>query len=342
MIGAMGPRTDGDGLAYQLSTRGALEHPVTIGVVAVVVGALVFGPLVALVLRRTGRMSAEVWADMRIRTRTWMLLAPAIVAPIVLCPLSAMAMVCVASILCYREYARATGLFRHRMLSAIVVAGIVGVAFAAADHWRGLFTALTPLSVVALAVAGILPDQPRGYLQRVSLAVVGFLLFGAGLGHLSMLANHPGYRPILCVLVLLTQASDIAAYCFGKALGRRRLFPATSPNKTLEGHLGALLVVAPAAAVLSHLAMEGTGIDRVHRLAILGLIVAVGAQMGDLMLGSIKRDVGVKDMGAALPGHGGFLDRFNSVLLVAPAAYWLISLYVPLGADRPVRVFTGG
>jgi phosphatidate cytidylyltransferase len=68
----------------------------------------------------------------------------------------------------------------------------------------------------------------------------------------------------------------------------------------------------------------------------------VGAQAGDLMLSSIKRDIGIKDMGAILPGHGGVLDRFNSLLLVAPAAFHFIQFFVGFGMGQPARLITGG
>lgn len=328
------------GFDYLLSTKGMFAHPVTILATAIVAGALALAPLIALALERAGKLPPALSKDIWTRYRTWLILAPSILIPILLCPLAAMLMVCAASILCYREYARATGLFRHRGLSAIVVVGILGVTFASADHWYNLFTALTPIVVVLLAVAGILPDQPKGYIQRVSLAVVAFLFFGAGLGHLSYMANDADYRPILCMLILCTQLSDIAAYCSGKALGKRKVFPNTSPNKTLAGHLGALIIVAPLCALLTHWILKDSAFDLPHRLILLGLVVAIGAQMGDLMLGSIKRDLGIKDMAATLPGHGGFLDRFNSVLLVAPAAFHYIGMFVGFGLDRMPRVFT--
>lgn len=74
---------------------------------------------------------------------------------------------------------------------------------------------------------------------------------------------------------------------------------------------------------------------------LLGLLVGVAAQAGDLVLSSIKRDIGIKDIGAALPGHGGVLDRFNSLLLVAPAAFHLIQYFVGFGGGQPTRLITG-
>lgn len=324
-----------------LDSTGALASPVTRGVVLAVAIALVVTPLAVLGLQAAKKLDATTRADIWRRYFTWLWLTPLIVGPIVWCPLSAVLMITAASVLCYREFARATGLFRERAVSAIVVIGILLLAFAALDRWYGLFVAITPLVVSALAIVPILPDQPKGYLQRLSLASVGYLLFGAGLMHLAFMTADPLYRPILCTLFLCSQISDIAAYCTGKAFGRRRLFPNTSPNKTLGGHIGALLVTAPLAAWLTHLTFTGTAFDRLGLLIAFGVLIAVCAQFGDLVLGSIKRDLGVKDLAVTLPGHGGVSDRFNSLLAVAVVAFHSIQYIVGFGSNSPIRIFTG-
>jgi phosphatidate cytidylyltransferase len=323
---------------HLFSIAGAFDHPVTRAVVLVAVGILLLGLPVTWGLARAGLVSAKTWADVRTRHITWMVLAPAIIVPVLLCAASAIAMVAALSLLCYREFARATGLFRHRLLSASVVLAILALALAAADNWYRLFVALPPLTVAVIAAAGVLADTPKGYLQRTALACMGFLLFGVCLGHLGYMANDADYRPLLCMVFACAQGSDVLAYVAGKALGRRKLFPNTSPNKTLGGHLGALLVTAPLAAWLGHCIYPGTALDTPLALAGLGLIVGVGAQLGDLVLGSMKRDLGIKDLAATLPGHGGFTDRCNSLLLVAPAVFHYVNHLVGIGADRPARV----
>src|SRR5262249_20685928 len=134
------------------------------------------------------------------------------------------------SLLCYREYAHATGLFREKVISLVVVLGILAVTFTVLDHWYRLFVALTPFTVGLIAASAILRDQPKGYIQRVALGVLGFVLFGTCLGHLGYLANDPGYRPVLILVFLSVELNDVFAFVVGRTLGRRKLAPNTSPN----------------------------------------------------------------------------------------------------------------
>ena len=87
---------------------------------------------------------------------------------------------------------------------------------------------------------------------------------------------------------------------------------------------------------------RGTALDRPGCLILLGVIISVVGQLGDLMLSSVKRDLGIKDMGVTIPGHGGLLDRFNSLILVAPAAFHYIGYFLGIGLDQEARIFTGG
>jgi phosphatidate cytidylyltransferase len=330
--------------AFQSATDSAeaLSHPVTRLCLAIVAGAFVVVPMVLGVLSAAGKLSPKTRADAWLRYRTWLWIAPLVLVPMLWCKLGAILAITAMSLLAYREFARATGLFRHRSLSAIVVIAICAMAFAALDHWYGFFVAIGPLAIAALAGVAVLADEPRGYLQRVALAAFALMLFGSGLMHLAYFTNHGFYRPMLCLLFLCTQAGDIAAYCAGKAFGSRKAFPNTSPNKTLAGHAGALLVAGPLAAYLLHLILRGTVVDMWHRLALFGVLIGIGAQLGDLVLGSIKRDLGVKDLAHTLPGHGGVSDRVNSLLLVAPGAFHFVGYFLGIGLGQPVRIFTAG
>ena len=138
--------------------------------------------------------------------------------------------------------------------------------------------------------------------------------------------------------------NDVFAYCVGKTVGGPKLIPNTSPGKTVAGSLGALVLTTALVAGLAHFVFAGTAVDRPGPLVVLGAGFSVLGQFGDLLLSSVKRDVGVKDLGRTIPGHGGVLDRFDSLVLVTPAALHYLSLYLgPLNAaGLPERLLTGG
>lgn len=321
---------------------GAFDHPVTIWISASVAGLLAITPAVFAILTATGRIDQKHRDELWTRYFSWLVLTPLMLGPVLLGPMWTIAGVTVLSLACYREYARATGLFRERSISLIVVLGIGLVTFAALDHWYELFLALFPITVACIGMVAILPDRPQGYIQRVALGVLGFSLFGAALGHLSYFANDRNYRPILLMLLVAVELNDIFAYIAGKLFGRRKLAPNTSPGKTTAGCLGALLATTILTAILAHFTFHGTRLDSPLPLLMLGFMIGVVGQFGDLMLSSIKRDLGIKDMAATIPGHGGLLDRFDSLLLVAPAVFHYVAYFVAVGGDQPRRIITGG
>lgn len=327
----------------------AFDHAVTRIVVAGLVLVLVVVPLLFAWLRRRGRIDSTLHAELRKRYLSWLVLVPLMLVPVLLGAAWTILGIGLLSLLCYREYARATGLFREKAISFTIVVGIVLVTFTVFDHWYGSFAALTPLAVATIAAVAILADRPKGYIQRVALGVLGFLLFGTALGHLGYFANDEHYRPLLLLILLSVEMNDVFAFVVGKSLGRHKLAPNTSPNKTVEGSLGALvlttlLVIGLGQWIYSpeYRLAHGVTDDKVLRyLVLLGLIVGVVGQLGDLMLSSIKRDLGVKDFGTVIPGHGGLLDRFDSLILVAPAAFHFVNYVAGVGLNQPTRVLTG-
>jgi len=302
----------------------AFDHPVTVVIVVGVVAALLVAPLVIVALRSAGRIDADHYGELMARTRSWAVICLALGAPILIAPNLTIVLVLVLSLACYREYARGTGLFRHHAISAFVVIGIVLVHFAAMDNWYGLFVALPPLVVSAIAVVALTTDQPSGYIQRTALGIFAFALFGAGLGHLAFAANDEQYRPLLLWLIVCVEANDIFAYCGGKLFGRTKLAPRTSPGKTVAGAVTAVVATIALTMTIGHFLFAGTRLAHPLHTFALGLIISVIGQCGDLMLSSIKRDLGAKDMSSVIPGHGGLLDRFDSLLLVAPAVYHFV------------------
>jgi phosphatidate cytidylyltransferase len=319
----------------------AFDHPVTVVAMLAVAALLALAPAVIWMLARLGRIDAKLQTELMQRYRSWLVLTPVIGLPILLGAAWTILGVCILSLLCYREYARATGLFREKVISLIVVLGILAVTFAVADHWYNFFVALSPLTVGLIAGVAILADRPKGYIQRVALGVLGFVLFGSALGHLGYMANDKGYRPMVILVLLTVEANDIFAYICGKTFGYGKLAPNTSPNKTIGGAVGALVLTTLLVALLGHFVFQETPVDTALHLTTLGVIISVVGQLGDLMLSSIKRDLGIKDMGATIPGHGGLLDRFDSLILVTPAVFHYVGYLIGFGLDQPQRIITG-
>ena len=302
-------------------------HPVAFWIAAGIAAALALTPLIFLALQAMGKVSPDLRADLWTRYKSWLVLAPLMVVPLLAGRLPAILSVAVLGAMCYREFARVIGLFRHRAVSGTVALGGVLITFAIADQWYGFFNALTSLVVCAIVIVALFADDPKGYIQRVALGIFCFLLFCVCLGHFSYLANDKLGAPIQLAILLCVELNDIFAYCTGKAFGRRKLSPQTSPKKTLGGALGALVLTSALFATLAHFIFAGGPLDQPLHLVALGMLLSLTGQCGDLVMSSIKRDLGIKDMAATIPGHGGLLDRFDSLLFVGPAMFHYIRYF---------------
>jgi phosphatidate cytidylyltransferase len=219
------------------------------------------------------------------------------------------------------EIAHAAGVRRTDPLALwgmAAAAALTVAAHATPDMRLAALAALVAGSlVIALARAGVSPEDFRRW-----SAVVAGTAYVAVLGsHLVLLRRLPEGRDWVLLAVFTTFAVDTAAYASGRVIGGRKLAPRVSPGKTVAGAVGGLAGGAAAAAALN--AALGLGQAPAAMLA-LGVAAAVAAEVGDLAESLLKRSLGVKDMGAVLPGHGGVLDRLDSLLFVAPVVYYLV------------------
>jgi phosphatidate cytidylyltransferase len=321
--------------------RHAFDEPVVVLVVCVLGLALALAPLVILLLDRAGRLGASLKSDLWQRYVSWLAMIPLVVVPVLLGAAWTIVAVAGLCLLCFREFAAATGLFRERLMSLLVVLGILGLTFAVIDHWYRLFVALTPMSVVVMMAVATSVDRPKGYIQRVALAIFGFILFGTCLGHLGFMSNDRHYRTLILLLIFSVQLNDVFAYIVGKSLGGPKLLPQTSPNKTITGSLGAVLLTTLSVYFLAGMAFpEGRLAEPLQRV-VLGFLISIAGQVGDLTLSAIKRDVGIKDMGVIIPGHGGVLDRANSLLLSAPAMFHVVNHFQEIGLGQATNLVSG-
>lgn len=180
-----------------------------------------------------------------------------------------------------------------------------------------------------LAVVGLALTLRRrtGRLGATAMTVLAIAYVPFLLGHLVLLRDGDaatGGRAAVLLLFALTWACDTFAYLVGRAFGRHRLWPRISPNKTREGALGG--AVASVLAAIGAQQLFFTSIS-LPEAAGVGLVVSVVLQIGDLFESRLKRKADVKDSSSALPGHGGVLDRFDSMLFGAPVLYHLLRLF---------------
>jgi phosphatidate cytidylyltransferase len=126
--------------------------------------------------------------------------------------------------------------------------------------------------------------------------------------------------------ILITWATDTGAYAFGRMFGKHKLIPSVSPAKTVEGAIGGLVLAAVIGWLYMHFVLQPLAQLSMRTVGLItfAVIIAIVAQVGDLAESLFKRDAGVKDSSRLLPGHGGILDRFDSLLFVLPAAYLML------------------
>ncbi len=210
-----------------------------------------------------------------------------------------------------------------RLLGLLGAAG-VALLVAAADNgfewWARALTLLIILPFLPL----ILRAQPQTSL-RDWLWVLGGLLYVGFLGsHLIFLRDAPNGREWVLLALFATFATDTAAYFVGRLIGRTKIAPAISPGKTLEGSLAGLAGGLAAVLILNWALDAGAGAEIIP----LALLLPIVAQFGDLAESLVKRSAGVKDASHVIPGHGGLLDRLDSLLFTIPLVYYYLTWIV--------------
>jgi phosphatidate cytidylyltransferase len=311
-----------------MSPADAIHNPVfriyfwlAIGLLA---GAAV---MLALLQFALGKNVRSIW----LTYAGWLIMIPLIGVAIFLGRWGVITGVTLLSIFGFKEFARASGAYRDWWMTGTVYLAIIAIGTSALMHdpfthaagWFGLFLAMPVYAICLLVIIPVVRNIARGQLQELSLSILGFIYIGWMFGHLGFLANsdHPyGY---LLFIILATELNDVAAFVCGKLFGHRPLRSNISPKKTWGGALGAAGFSMLIPWILRFSFPHFTTLE----LILTGLIVGVGGQLGDLSISVIKRDIGVKDMGGSIPGHGGILDRIDSLIFVAPLFLHMIQFF---------------
>lgn len=283
-----------------------------------------------------GRLRPQAdWTELRLRIRTWWVMAGVFALALVLSRKVSLVFFAFVSFLALKEY---LSLIPTRRADRIVLFWAyltIPVQFLwIGMGWYGMFIVFIPVyAFLLLPMRMVLIGETGGFLRAAGTLHWGLMALVFGISHVAALlvlpiANpHGGGAGLVLFLVVLTQLNDVAQYLWGKSLGRHKAIPLVSPGKTVEGLLGG---VATTTALAWLLAPRLTPLTPLQSLAA-GLLIGIGGFVGDVVISALKRDLGIKDSGTLLPGHGGILDRIDSLSYTAPLFFHFVwYLYGPL------------
>jgi phosphatidate cytidylyltransferase len=263
---------------------------------------------------------------------SWLVMIPVIAVCIYFGRITTITLVTTLTLAGAWEFVRVTRLRTDPWMTAALFVSLLATSLTSymldpydqSPGWFVMFLVMPVYAIGLLLLVPILRNRSQGQLRAVSLAIVCYLYIGWMFGHLGQLANARHAEGFLLYLFFAVEVNDISAYLFGKLLGRHPLRSNISPKKTWEGALGALAVSMALPWLLAF--SFPAGFDATHKV-LTGLIVGIGGQLGDLSISFVKRDLGVKDMGASIPGHGGILDRIDSLIFTSPFFFHMLNFF---------------
>jgi phosphatidate cytidylyltransferase len=199
------------------------------------------------------------------------------------------------------------------------------------QQWYHMFLIFIPVwAFLFIAMRMVLRGDTKDFLRAAGTIHWGLMTMVFGLSHLAYLLVLPDGKAVpahgaalLLFVVLLTELNDVLQYVWGRTLGRRKAIESVSPKKTVEGLLGGALTTTVIAFLLAPVL---TPLTRMDSIAV-GLMIGFGGFLGDVTISAVKRDIGVKDSGSMIPGHGGILDRIDSLLFTAPLFFHFMAFF---------------
>ncbi|MBZ0189491.1 MAG: phosphatidate cytidylyltransferase, partial [Candidatus Obscuribacterales bacterium] len=207
----------------------------------------------------------------------------------------------------------------HKTLSSVSLEALQTLL--ASVEFHPFFAVIAPIIILNLMVPIVLRSY-RGMVMREITTIFAALYFGWFLAHTILLRNLPNGLELTTFFLIVVVANDVGAYTAGRAFGSHKLLPEISPKKTWEGFFGGISGSLLASAGFSFLLADLT-----FPLVLgAGLVISLTAPFGDLIVSVIKRDMNRKDASALIPGHGGLLDRADSIILSAPNYYYYLVL----------------
>ena len=295
-----------------------------------VLGVLAFASAVGAILKRTlapGRPHAAI-DNLNARVRSWWLMVAVIGLALLAGKAGVIALFAFASFTALREYTTVAPTRRGDHL-AVLLSFFVAVPFQYLlvwMEWYGFYTIFIPVyCFLVLPTLSAMRGEVRDFMQRAAILQWGLMICVYCLSHVPALLTLgiPGYEGrnafLLVFLILVVQSSDVLQYVWGKLLGKTKIAPEVSPAKTVAGFVGGVACTAALGAALWWITPFAP-----WQAAVISFALALMGFLGGLVMSAIKRDRGVKDWGTLIEGHGGVLDRLDSVCFSAPIFFHIV------------------
>ena len=290
-------------------------------------GILIVATVVYLFLKKT--RPATDFTEIGLRIRSWWVMVAIFTLAMALSRNVSLFFFAVVSFLALKEYLSIIPTRRaDRRVLLWAYLAIPLQYFWAGIEWYGLFIVFIPVYVfLFLPLCMVIVGETRDFLRSAGTLHWGLMTLVFSISHVAYLLVLPtagesgaGGPGLLLYLVFLTQSNDVAQFLWGKSMGRRKIVPNVSPNKTWEGFLGGIGTTTVLAVVLSGLLTPLS----IPLAFLAGIIISTAGFVGDVTISAVKRDIGVKDSGRLLPGHGGIMDRIDSLTYTAPLFFHFI------------------
>ncbi len=295
-------------------------------VMCCVVGLLIVSTLIRLVLRR--KNPKQDYTELRQRIQSWYLMVGILFVVLAFSTTAAVVFFGFLSFLALKEFLSIVPMrLSDRNVIFWAYLSIPLQYYWIISGWYGMFIIFIPVYMfLFLSLRMVLTGETKGFIRAVGTIHWAVMLTVFCISHIAYLLVLPvknleaGSIGLVLFLLLITQLNDVFQYVWGKLLGRHKIIPKVSPNKTWEGFLGGLFSIV---IICGFVAPFLTPLSSIQGL-LAGLLISCAGFVGDVVVSSVKRDLQIKDSGNLIPGHGGILDRLDSLTFTAPLFFHLI------------------
>jgi phosphatidate cytidylyltransferase len=309
-----------------------LRHPNPVLLMSMIVVGLLAVATIALAIIAP-RLGPDMRRELWLRTRSWWIMVGLSLLAIAVNQKLTIFFIAMLSFVSLKEFFTLVHMrIADRRAILLAYLAIIVQYYWVYAAWERMFIIFIPVYMfLVIPFRLVMAGETQRFMTSAGKLHWGLMAFVYGISHLAGLLILPlnpdlhfeaGGRGLLFFVMFLAEFNDVLQFMFGKAFGRHKMTPHVSPNKTWEGFLGGLICTSGLAVAIRFL----TPMD-VHHALIAGMLIAITGPIGGMIISAIKRDVGVKDSGTAIPGHGGVLDRVDSLCFSAPIFFHFMAYF---------------